>query len=86
MSLKYDNYHGIEVGDTVERVDGTWHGHNVGWVGIVISLENGHLRFGDGSGGHSPAAHIVIKKVNPIKQLISRTPTQQLLRKGGRRV
>jgi len=78
MSLRYGNYNGIEVGDTVERIAGHWHGHSVGWTGVVTGLENGHLQFGDGI-GHAPSAHRVVQRANPVEDLFERRTQDKLM-------
>ena len=75
-----DVYNSIEVGDTVERISGPWHGHGVGWIGVVTGLDNGHLQFEDsGSIGHSPRAHRIVKKACLIKALFDRTAKSKLI-------
>lgn len=77
--MSFDPYYGIKVGDTVRRTQGYWSGHGLGWTGVVVALENGHLLFADtGDSGHSPSSHEVVSATGPVDALFERR-TQKTL-------
>ena len=78
--MAYD-YCGFRVGDVVQRMRGHWRDHSTGSLGVVIGLENGHLRFHSERGdtfGASPAAYMLVSK-SPVDVLFDKRAQDKLM-------